>query len=143
MKIAQFLLPFSLATALFAAPEAAEYAPAVRVEPLLQTTVTANGMPIRYPNTDSPEVKMLLVEIPPGAETGWHKHPMPCYAYMLAGTVTVELEAGKKNTFTAGQAFVETVDTLHNGKNLGTELVKILMVVTGEKGKPVAEPVKK
>ncbi|MES2568766.1 MAG: cupin domain-containing protein [Verrucomicrobiota bacterium] len=147
MKRALFFLPFYLVAGLAGAaepePKTAEYAPAVRVEPLLQATVTANGMPIQYPKTDHPEVKMLLVEIPPGAETGWHKHPMPCYAYMLAGSVTVELESGKRNVFSAGQAFVETVDTLHNGKNNGTEAVRILMVITGEKGKPVAEPVKK
>ena len=133
----------ALAGMAWAAPEAAEYAAVVRLTPLLQTTTTANGQPIQYPKTENPEVRVVMVEIPAGTETGWHKHPMPAYAYVLAGTVTVELEGGKSVSFHAGEAFAEAVDTLHNGKNSGTEAVKILMVVTGEKGKRIAEPAPK
>ena len=87
--------------------------------------------------TDKPQVTMLLVEIPPGAETGWHKHPVPCYAYILSGSVTVEIENGKTNTFHAGQAFAETVNTMHNGKNTGDEPVKIVMTAIGEQKEPI------
>jgi len=105
------------------------YTPAIVVTPLLVTGATASGQPIVYPKTDSPEVRMLLVEIPAGAETGWHRHPMPAYAYVLSGSVTVELEDGKRYTFHAGEAFAETVGVLHNGKNTGTEPARIVMTV--------------
>ena len=42
---------------------------------------------IRYPQVDDPEVQSLIVEIPAGGETGWHTHPVPAYAYILAGTI--------------------------------------------------------
>ena len=127
----------------FAAPENGEYAKAIVVTPLLKTSTTASGQAIEYPKTTSPEVRVLLVEIPPGAETGWHKHPMPCYAYILSGSVTVELENGKRTTFGAGQAFAETVNTLHNGRNTGTTPVRIVMTATSEKGAPTTEAVKR
>ena len=119
-----------------AEPASVDYGKAIVVQSLLQTGTTASGQPIVYPKTDAPEVRMLLVEIPPGTETGWHRHPMPCYAYVLSGSVTVELENGKSYTFHAGEGFAETVGTLHNGKNTGTEPVKIVMTVTGEKCVP-------
>ena len=95
--------------------EAEGYKKQVQVTPLLKTTVTSAGQPIAYPKITDPEVTGLLVEIPPGAETGWHKHPFPCYAYMLSGELFVDFEGGETNHFTAGQAFAEGVNLLHNG----------------------------
>jgi quercetin dioxygenase-like cupin family protein len=121
-----------------AEPGAAEYASEVQVTPLLRTTTTVIGQPIEYPKTDKPLVTTVLVEIPPGKETGWHTHPMPCFAYILQGTITVEEEGGKTFTYHAGQAIAEMINTPHNGCNLGTETVKIIMTVMGEQGKPIA-----
>ncbi|MEI8343125.1 MAG: cupin domain-containing protein [Verrucomicrobiota bacterium] len=135
-----FLLLFALlapASFLRAEPSPVEYNRTVHATPLLSATTTASGQPIEYPKTDKPQVTMLLVEIPPGAETGWHKHPVPCYAYILSGSVMVELENGKSYSFHAGQAFAETVNTLHNGKNTGTEPVKIVMTAIGEEKEPI------
>jgi quercetin dioxygenase-like cupin family protein len=121
-----------------------QYDRAIKVEPLLVSSSTANGAPIVYPRTDRPEVRILQIEVPPGAETGWHRHPSPCYGYVISGSLTVELEDGTKMTYKAGQALAEVVNTLHNGKNTGAETAKLIMVVTGEKGSPtaVAEPKK-
>ena len=112
------------------------YKPAVKVKRILQTTTTTSGDPIRYPAIDDPEVQTLLVEIPPGAETGWHTHPVPAYAYILAGTIEVESEDGTRKTFTAGDSFAEMVNHRHEGRTVGDETVRILMIVTGEKGQP-------
>ena len=132
MKRLAFLLLF-LPALLCAEPA---YLPAVRATPILKTTTTAAGQPIVYPKTENPEVTALLVEIPPGAETGWHRHPFPCYGYILSGALTVEVEGGKTASYKAGDAIVESVGLLHNGKNTGTEPVKLVMFVTGEKDQP-------
>ncbi|MGH8048792.1 MAG: cupin domain-containing protein [Chthoniobacterales bacterium] len=134
MKI--FALLFVLAVAAANAEPTEGYLPAIKATPVLRTTTTAGGQPIAYPKVDQPEVTALLVEIPPGAETGWHKHPFPAYAYLLSGELTVELEGGKTNTFKAGDAIAETVNMLHNGKNNGKEPVKLIMFVTGTKDEP-------
>lgn len=112
------------------------YKPQVKVKRILQTTTTTSGAPIQYPSVTDPEVQTLLVEIPPGAETGWHVHPVPAYAYILAGTIEVETVGGVKKTFHAGDSFAEMVDQPHDGRVVGDETVRILMIVTGESGKP-------
>ena len=121
----------------FAEPK--EYAKGVVARTVLITGTTASGAPIVYPRTDSPEVKVLVVDLPPGSETGWHRHPLPAIAYVLSGSVTVELENGKRYTVHAGEAFAEVVNTLHNGHNTGPEPTRILMTVIGQKGVPVTE----
>ncbi len=117
-----------------------DYNKGITVSPLLVTSTTADGAPIVYPETDTPEVRVLLIEVPPGAETGWHTHPMPCYGYILSGSITVELADGTKHTFTKGQALAEIVNTAHNGKNTGTEPTRILMTVISSKGVPITKP---
>jgi len=112
------------------------YNKAVKATPVLSTSVNSIGQAIRYPQTDKAQVSMLHVELPPGAQTGWHSHPVPGFAYVIAGTLTIEIEGGKQVQFSAGQGFAEVVNTLHNGKNFGTEPVKLIVVFAGEEGKP-------
>ena len=115
---------------------AADYSPAVTAKVLTKTTVTGNGQKIRYPVTDRAEVTALTVVLAPGAETGWHKHPVPVYAYVIAGTLSVEIEGGKLLTFKKGDAIIEVVNTLHNGKNSGTEPVQLAVFYLGIEGVP-------
>ncbi len=124
-----FLLPF----AVFADP-AEGYSAKITATPILRATTTAADQPIVYPKVDDPEVTAVLVEIPPGAETGWHTHPYPIYGYVLSGELDVDLEGGKTNRFRAGDAIVESVGVLHNGRNTGREAVRLIMFVTGAKG---------
>lgn len=126
--------------ALLVAPALAEesYKPAVKVTPLLKTETTTSGDAIQYPHIDDPEVQTLLVEIPPGGETGWHIHPFPAYAYILSGQIEVEQADGAKRLFKAGDSFAEMVERPHDGRVVGDQPVRILMIVTGEKGKPIS-----
>lgn len=112
------------------------YTKQIQVTPLLKTTKTASGQVIAYPKTDSPQVTAVMVEIPPGAQTGWHQHPYPCYAYILSGELTVEVKGGKAHKLQAGEALVEVVNTTHNGVNKETKPVRLVMFATGEKDKP-------
>lgn len=120
--------------AMSAAQAEESYKPSVKVKRILETTTTTSGDPIRYPVTDEPLVQSLIVEIPPGGETGWHSHPVPAYAYILGGTIEVASEGGDKRFFKAGDSFAEMVDHRHNGRVVGEETVRILMIVTGQKG---------
>lgn len=112
------------------------YKPAIVVKPLLRSTVTSADQPIVYPKTDRPEVTAVRVVIPPGAETGWHRHPFPCYGYILRGALTVETEGREPRRLRAGEALVESVDVRHNGRNEGSEPAELVMFVTGEKNLP-------
>lgn len=139
MKIPQIACFLFIASSLYAGAGATEYGKNVEVKKVLVTGTTANGMPILYPKNGTPEVKVLMVDISPGAETGWHRHPLPAIAYVLSGSVTVELENGKRYTARAGESFAEVVGTRHNGRNTGREPVRILLTVIGQKGMPVTE----
>lgn len=115
---------------------AAAYNGGVTSKLLKQTTVTANGQKISYPVTDKAEVTALVVEIAPGAETGWHKHSIPVYAYMLSGVLEVQVEGGKPLIYKTGDAIIEVVNTFHTGKNNGTVPVQLAVFYTGIAGQP-------
>ena len=108
----------------------------LKVSPVKKTTTTTNGRKISYPKTDSPEVTVVTVDIPPGSETGWHLHPIPVYAYVLSGELTVEFENEKLNIFKEGDAIIEVVNAAHNGRNLGKTPVKLVVFYTGVEGSP-------
>ncbi len=126
-----------LACSSFAFADAEAYKKEIAVTPLLKTQTDAAGKAIVYP-TGSPEVTAVRVEIPPGAQTGWHKHPVPCFAYILEGELHVQIEGGETKILKAGEAYAETVDALHNGMNQGTVPVKLVMFATSASGQPYA-----
>ena len=110
---------------------------AVKATPLLKTGSSWNGKPIVYPEGEA-EVSGMLIEIAPGAETGWHSHPVASFAYILEGELEVHLKTGEVNRLTAGDALAEVVDTLHNGRNLGTTPVKLVVFYTGVAGQTLS-----
>jgi len=134
---AVFALCFCISSAVVHAdPEV--YQQAVQVTTLLKTDQDAAGRKLAYPTNGQAEVTGVIVDIPPGTRTGWHKHPVPCFAYILEGEVRVDLPDGKTNIVKAGQAFAEVVDLLHNGYNPGPGNVKILFFAAGTKDHPFA-----
>ena len=117
---------------------AGEYESGVKTKVILKTTVTSSGAPIAYLKTDHPEITAMTVEIAPGAQTGWHKHTIPVYAYVISGTLTVNMEGGKTREFKEGDVIIEVVNTRHNGINQGETPVKLIVFYTGAQGTPLA-----
>ena len=122
--------------------EGEEYA-SVRTTEVGVATTAANGQRLSYLDTDRPEVTALIVEIPPGGETGWHLHNVPVYAYMIAGTIIVEMGDGKSYRFKKGEAIFEVRATPHNGRNTGRKWAKMLVFYTGEEGRPNTSRIEK
>src|SRR5512140_3748620 len=123
LGLATVLLLGSLATG-------AEYESAVRAKVVLKTTTTSSGQKLAYP-VGNPEVTAMTVEIPPGVETGWHFHPIPVYAWVVSGSLTVDLEGGRSTSYSVGDPIVEAVNVRHNGRNTGDIPVKLLVFYTG------------
>ena len=71
-------------------------APTVKVTPLLKTTQTWNGAPIKYPEGQA-EITSLMIEIAPGGETKWHEHPVPSFGVLLEGTLEVSLPTAARS----------------------------------------------
>ena len=89
----------------------------------------------------NPEVTALIVEIPPGGNTGWHSHPIPVYAYVLSGALTVEMDHSGPYLFKEGDALFEVLNTPHIGRNPGKEPVKLMVFYTGVEGTPSTEKI--
>ncbi len=106
------------------------------VTPLIKTTQSWDGKPIVYP-TGQAEITGLLIEIAPGKETGWHEHPVPSFAWIISGTLEVTRKEGQVVRLKAGDALAEVIDTLHNGRNVGSDAVKLVVFYTGAVGKPL------
>ncbi|NTW88721.1 MAG: cupin domain-containing protein [Desulfobulbaceae bacterium] len=115
-----------------------EYNKEVKLDVLLKTDTTSIGQRIIYPNFENDEVSVLKVTIPPGKGTGWHKHTFPVFAYILKGSLTVELENNIALQFAENASFSEVINTYHNGTNLGNEDVVLIAFFMGEKGKPLS-----
>ena len=96
----------------------------------LSTTKTWDGAPIHYPSGTA-KVTGAIHTIPPGVETGWHLHPVPCFAFVLEGELVVELKDGRTKNLKAGDTLAEVIGTLHNGKNTGRVPLKIAIFYIG------------
>lgn len=134
-KYKRWLLIVFLLTLPIVAP-AGGYDAGVQGKVILQTEKMSNGEPIDYLDHDNPLVTVMRVEIAPGAQTGWHSHPMPVYAYVLQGKLDVQVEGGKTNEFKEGEAIIEVVNLLHNGINNGQIPVKLVVFYLGAKETP-------
>jgi quercetin dioxygenase-like cupin family protein len=65
-------------------------------------------------------------------------HPVQPYLYVLEGTLTVEFAAdGSRHSFNAGQAFLQTRNHWHRGRNDGVIPVRFLGVFVGVKDVPI------
>jgi quercetin dioxygenase-like cupin family protein len=136
MKLQYCLIVWSL---LFASLDAAALDPThdVRVTSLAKETTSWDGKPIIYPGGQA-EMTALLIEIAPGAQTGWHCHLVPNFAYMLEGTLELVLDDGRIKRLNAGDALSEVVNRSHNGRNVGSDPVKLVVFYTGATGIPLS-----
>ena len=87
----------------------------VEVQELLRAVASWNGAAYdAYPEGIAEPV-VAKITIPAHKELTWHSHPMPSFAYVLSGEITVEDKQGNKKLFKAGEVMPETVHTAHRG----------------------------
>ena len=103
-------------------------------ETLLSNPKSIIGETITYPGGTPAQIVSARIVIDPGEQTGWHKHGVPLFVYILSGEVTVDYGDKGIKTYQAGTAFMEAMDQFHNGMNKGTEPVHILGVYMGAEG---------
>lgn len=110
-------------------------APAPSPIPLLtKQETTVLDQPIAYPTQLPAQVSSTIITLAPGAQTGWHRHEAPMYAYIMSGVLNVEYEGGITKIYRTGESIMEALGTYHNGSNHGFENVKILVVNMGAEG---------
>jgi quercetin dioxygenase-like cupin family protein len=92
-------------------------------------------------STPGREVVQALAEVQPGATSGRHTHPGEEVAYVLAGPVVLEIDGKPARTLQTGEVFLIPAGTVHNARNTGKGIAKVVATYFIEKGKPVATPV--
>lgn len=127
------LAVFLLATAI----QVAHAADPITGTVLLQSGTTNTGDAVVYPKSGTAEVTTMIVEIAPGASTTPHRHPVPSVAYMMQGELEVRAEGGIVNRYKTGDTFLETINRTHQGFNVSTTPVRILVTYIGIKGEPI------
>lgn len=107
----------------------------IHVEPLLSgPTKTVVGEDVRYPGGLPAEVTAAVVTLPPGKATGWHRHGVPLFGYILSGQLQVDYGDKGIRTYAAGDGLMEGMDQRHQGVNTGSEPVRLLVVYMGAHG---------
>ena len=84
----------------------------------------------------------VIVTMQPGEQTGWHQHDVPMFCYMLEGEITVDYGKSGTRTYRKGDALMEAIDVVHDGRNTGAGPARVLVVFMGADGVPdtVKEP---
>lgn len=129
-----------VALGLFAAGAASTVAldATTRVTLLLSTGKTIMDEPIVYPTGAPAKVTTAIVEMQPGAETGWHTHGVPLAGLILDGELTVDYGAKGKRTYKKGDSVAEAISIPHNGKNTGSGVMRLFVVYMGAEGVPTS-----
>lgn len=138
MKNIQIIFGLVMALGCHAQAYALDQSAAVKVTTVLKTETSWNGKPIEYPSGKA-EITGMVVEIAPGGETGWHLHPVPSFGMVLEGELEVHLKSGAVKLLKPGEALAEVVNTLHNGRNVGSVPVKLVVFYTGTVGQKLSE----
>ena len=110
-------------------------------EPLLSTSTTVLGEPLRYPD-GAAHVTSAIVTLAPGERTILHKHGVPMFFYILDGEITVDYGKRGKRTYLKGQSQIEAMGVAHFGENSGTEPMRLIAVYMGAKSAKDVIPVK-
>jgi quercetin dioxygenase-like cupin family protein len=92
-----------------------------------QVTQTIQRPIIACGGASACDVVQQKISYPPGSSSGWHSHPGMVFGVVTAGTVTAYNPDCSKQTFTAGQTFVEMGPTnIRNVKNEGSVQAEVL-----------------
>jgi quercetin dioxygenase-like cupin family protein len=92
--------------------------------------------------SEGKEASMFLAELAPGANMGKHYHPGDAFAYILEGTMLLEIAGKESVTLKPGQSGSLPPRTVHDDKNASqTAPLKFLVFHVAKKGDPLAVPV--
>jgi len=110
---------------------------AVRAEVLAKSSSSWDGSPLPAYPKGVPEISILKITIPPGAQLPLHKHPVINAGVLLSGELTVVTEDHKTLHLKAGEPIVEVVNKWHSGKNEGSTAAEIIVFYAGTPGTPI------
>jgi len=99
---------------------------------LLKQLINEKGISTR-------EVRMEVVNFPPGSSSPAHRHPCPTFGYLLQGELESVFE-GKHHLYKKGYSFYKNTNGLHavTRNNSAADTAKLLVFFIAEKDKPTS-----
>lgn len=130
----RLFLAVLLAISVTTAAAAADYGGKASAATLARAQASWDGRTLPAYPAGPPEISILKVTIPPGAELPLHLHPVINAGYMLRGELTAMTPEGEELHLKAGDTIIEVVNKAHYGRNAGTEPVEIVLFYAGYAG---------
>lgn len=91
--------------------------------------------------SDGKTGSMFIAEMGPGTNMGKHYHPGDAFAYVLEGTMQLDIAGKPSVTLKAGQSGSLPPGTVHDDRNpSSTAPLKFLVFHVAKKGDPLAVP---
>ena len=89
---------------------------------------------------DGIHVIAAFIDWPTGADTGKHTHPGDEYAFVIQGSIEVDVEGQPPHIYRGGDSYFNPRGVVHEAKNLGTRPAKTYAVMVVDKGAPLTQP---
>ena len=99
----------------------------IKTTELIRTSQSWDGAQLPDFPQGQPELRVVRLDFPIGAKTGWHHHSVVNYGIVQQGDLTIVCQDGTEKTFHEGEALVEVIGTIHRGENRGSKPVILNM----------------
>ena len=99
----------------------------IKTTELIRTSESWDGAMLPNFPQGQPELRVIRLDFPIGAKTGWHHHTVVNYGIVQQGDLTIVCKDGSERTFHEGEALVEVIGTIHRGENRGKKPVILNM----------------
>lgn len=131
MKLLFLFLLYNFSQAVFAIES-------VYSEILTADSKSWDGSQFNYPEGKAKLIVQKITINPDNKELilAEHCHPIPLAAYVLTGSVHVTEPSGHYHVFSAGDAFIEVVNTWHKGKFV--EHTELIAFYASSEGTPLS-----
>jgi quercetin dioxygenase-like cupin family protein len=106
-------------------------APGVTAKPLLSTSLSGDEGKVTV---------LLMVEFAAGAALGRHTHPGDEYATLLEGVLELRADGQEPRRVVAGQAYHNPRGLVHEARNVGDGVARVLATFVVDRGRPVTVP---
>ena len=100
---------------------------AIKTTELIRTSQSWDGAQLPDFPQGKPELRVIRLDFPIGAKTGWHHHTVVNYGIVQQGDLTILCQDGSERTFHEGEPLVEVIGTIHRGENRGKKPVVLNM----------------
>ena len=99
----------------------------IKTMELIRTSQSWDGAMLPDFPQGQPELRVVRLDFPIGAKTGWHHHTVVNYGIVQQGDLTIVCQDGTEKTFHEGEALVEVIGTIHRGENRSSKPVILNM----------------